>query len=122
MRRRGAAEAVDLGLTLARRSYVAMLLPTLAPLAPLVLGLAALAWVAPVEALIITWWLKPCCEHWALWVIGRITFGEAPATLASLRRAPWPDLRRVLGQLTWARLSPWRSYVAAVTVLEGLRG
>lgn len=122
LRPRSPAEAVDLGTLLGRRwwpmlagAWLLTALPA-AVLTHLLLSdhllLAGLA----------VWWLKPLYEKAPLYFLGRAIFDDPPS-LWELARHPGRFLgSELLGELTWARLRPNRSFAAPVAVLEGLRG
>jgi len=122
LRPRTMPEAADLGVPLVHAS-AGSLLRTAGPVLLLVALLAAstgsiASWLPST----IFWWLKPFVDRSILFVFSRSVFGERTrfADLWRERRAIfWSGLALTL---TVARLSPWRSYVAPVRQLEGLRG
>lgn len=122
MRRRSSWEAMDLGLAMARTWARPLWTAWLVVMTPTVALIWAVLWQHPGWALLLCWWLKPLWGHAALHVLSRRLFGEEP-TLRETLRATWTLVRQDLpGKLLWRRLLPWRTAVAPVLQLEGLRG
>jgi len=123
LRPRGHREALDLGLALLQADWRAVYTAWLAITLPLFLLLNLLLVEHLTLAAFLFWWLKPLYDRVLLFVLGRTLFGDTP-NLGALLRA-LPNLVRhtgLFGQLTWARLSPYRSLVLPILQLEGLRG
>ncbi len=123
LRPRGHREALDLGLALLQANWRAVYAAWLAITLPVFLLLNLLLVEHLLLAAILFWWLKPLYDRALLFVLGRALFGDTPGPGALLRALP--DLLRntgLFGQLTWARLSPYRSLVLPILQLEGLRG
>lgn len=122
LRPRSPAEAVDLGTALGRRWWPALAGAWLITALP-ALGLAhLLLWGHPFLAGLVVWWLKPLYEKAPLYFLGRAIFDDAPR-LRQLARHPVRYLgRELVGDLTWARFRPNRSFAAPVALLEGLEG
>ena len=124
LRARSDWEAVELGTALVRRDaatvWKAWLLATL-PLwialtaAGLALDRAWLAWPLML-------WLKPAFDRIPLYVISRSVFGAAPGVGETLRAQLRWGWGPVLQYLTWRRLSPARSLLMPIELLEGGRG
>ncbi len=115
-------EALDLGVLLAKRYYGRLFTLWLVCAAPVFLAGFALAGAYPAWAVLLLWWLKPVYERAPLKYLSRAVFQDAPPfgqALGDGLRAVPAGLSVVL---TIARLSPARSFVAPVYVLEGLKG
>jgi len=115
-------EAVDLGFVMAREWAAPLYAAFLAVFAPVALALHLVfedrLWLAA----LVTWWLKPLFDRFALHVVSRAVFGEVPsvrATLASARDILSPGL---LASLTFHRFNLARSLVLPVWQLEKARG
>ncbi len=119
---RGAWEAIDLGLRLARRHYGALLASGLLFSAPFFAALQIIFWNAPGWAIIVYWWLEPLFERTHLHVLARALFGDPPDARSTLRELPGYGLSGLLGWLTIHRLRPTRALDLPVTQLEGLTG
>lgn len=127
LRPRTSWEAMELGTALVRQSagliWRAWLLFTL-PVFLLSVFLAL--WLDntlfQLLSLLLLWWLKPWFDRIPLYILSRAVFGERP-TLRQCLLAPLHFGRRTLaGDLTWRRLSPYRSLLLPVNTLEGLSG
>lgn len=124
LRPRSPWEAVELGTALVRRHgraiWPSWLLASLLVLVPLNLACWALGkpWLAGVLA----WWLKPVFDRIPLYVISRGVFGEHPSSAQTLRAQLRWGWRSMAGQLLWRRLSPARSLMLPIELLEGERG
>ncbi|TVQ34822.1 MAG: hypothetical protein EA370_10075 [Wenzhouxiangella sp.] len=122
LRPRPGAEAIDLGLQLARASWPRLVVVALlAQLPTLLLAALAFAWQPPL-ALLVVWWLKPSLDRPLLHLLGRELIGEriGLARLLRERQQWWTGLH--LASLTVYRLHPSRSFVLPVWLLEGLSG
>ncbi len=122
LRHRVPWEGIDLGFLLARRWFRTLWL--LWMLAAFPLGVILLLLVDGNLMLLgfLLWWFKPLYEPPLLYWLSRAVFGEQLSIRAVLRhwwRIVSPQL---LANLTWRRLTPSRSFLMPVTVLEGLKG
>ncbi len=124
LRARSQWEAMELGMALVRRHagpiWKAWLLVTL----PVLVLLNLLGWASGQFWLagVLMWWLKPVFERIPLFVISRGVFGAAPGAGETVRaqlRWGWRGLGAYLG---WRRLSPARSLLMPVDLLEGNAG
>ena len=83
------------------------------------LNLAAWAidrlWLAPLAM----WWLRPVFDRIPLYVLSRAVFGSVPTVADTLRAQLHWGWRPMLGHLTWRRLSPFRTAMLPVDLLEG---
>lgn len=116
-------EALDLGTRLFQeRPFLYMGLWATFSL-PLYLVLTAVLWQNPFLAGVLIWWLKPLFEGPILAVMSQQVF-EMPPSYRECVRLGWKRLfrPRLLGDLTWRRLSFRRTLVLPVTMLEGLSG
>ncbi|KAF7600475.1 MAG: hypothetical protein CGU29_01205 [Candidatus Dactylopiibacterium carminicum] len=126
LRPRSSWEAIDLGIRFgvanARTLYRGYLSVAL-PLALLCYGIAALTGIEPWWPALLLWWLKPAFDRVALHLLGHAVFGDQLGPRALWRALPGLWWRGgLLRELTLARLSPYRSTVLAVSLLEGLGG
>ncbi len=121
LRPRNPWEGIDLGFMLAREWFLPLWLLWMVSALPVMLVLSLLPMPFWLEWLLL-WWFKPLYEPPMLHWLGQRLFGERPS---------WRDLRRswrqvvvpqLFANLTWRRLSPSRSFVMPVSVLERLRG
>lgn len=123
LRMRNHWEAMDLGVRLwAERKGLYMALWATFFL-PLLLLLTLLFWQSPWWGGLVLWWLKPVFEAPMLRVLSEQVFVTAPSYRTCLANAAgvlWH--RRLLGDLTWRRLSLRRSFVLPVAQLEELTG
>ncbi|MFP4614617.1 MAG: DUF4129 domain-containing protein [Thiohalorhabdus sp.] len=122
LRPRRPGEAVDLGTRFARTWWPAMLGFWLLTAGPAFLVVHGLLWSHLAWAPLAFWWLKPLYERAPLFFLSRALFGERPtaaSTARELHRIAGPGL---LGDLSWRRLSPRRSFALPVALLEGARG
>ncbi len=121
LRPRSPWEGIDLGFKLARQWFLPLWLIWLASAIPfmLILTIAPLPlWLAG----LLLWWFKPMYEPPLLFWLSRRLFNQ---------ELHWRELRRnwrsvvlpqLIANLTWRRLSPARSFVMPVAVLERLKG
>lgn len=122
LRPRGGWEALDLGFRMARtwwRPVWAAWLAVYLPIAvALHLAFADRAWIA----VLALWWLKPVFDRFVLHVVSRSVFDAQPSLATTL--AAWRDILRfgAIAGLTVFRLSPVRSLMLPVAVLERQRG
>lgn len=124
LRARSAWEAVELGMALVRRDAGSIWKPWLLVTLPLFVLLNAIGasldriWLAG----LLMWWLKPLFDRIPLLVMSRSVFGSVPSvreTLLAQLRWGWPTM---LHALTWRRLSPARSLLMPIDLLEGAQG
>ena len=122
LRPRSGWESVDLGFGMARSwwklCFGAFWITYLPIAAALLAGFHEQPWIA----LLILWWLKPAFDRFVLFALGRRCFGEQlrlSDLLGQWRQILSPSL---LWSLTLGRLSPARSFLLAVTVLERQTG
>lgn len=121
LRPRSQWEAMELGTALVRRHAGAIWKPWLLLTLPVFALLNLLgvwldsAWL-PAVAL---WWLKPVFERIPLYVISRGAFGAVPDTRQTLRAQCSWGWRGLWAHLLWRRLSPARSLLMPVDLLEG---
>ncbi|KRG40497.1 hypothetical protein ARC78_01130 [Stenotrophomonas pictorum JCM 9942] len=121
LRARSPWEAMELGTALVRRHAGAIWKPWLLLTLP-VFALLNLAgwwldnfWLAAFAL----WWLKPVFERIPLYVISRGAFGATPGTGETLRAQRSWGWRGLWPYLLWRRLSPARSLMMPVDLLEG---
>ncbi|MGH8054823.1 MAG: DUF4129 domain-containing protein [Stenotrophomonas sp.] len=121
LRARSQWEAMELGTALVRRHAGAIWKPWLLLTLPVFALLNLAGWWLDnlwLSAFAL-WWLKPAFERIPLYVISRGAFGAEPGTAETLR-AQWNwGWRGTLAYLTWRRLSPARSLLMPVDLLEG---
>lgn len=121
-RTRSHFEALDLGSAMVRRWPVQLYLAWLTVALPVfLLANLLFAW-QPVLVLFVFWWLKPAYERLPLWMISQAVFGEMPTLRTGIKKLPSLLKPGLFGVLTWRRLSPSRSFLAPVVLLEGLSG
>lgn len=115
-------EAADLGCSLVRRDFPRILGLWAATVLPLWIVLALALKDHPLIFATIVWWLKPLYDRVPLHFISRATFGARPGFRDTWKE--WPRLwsRFLFPALLWRRLSPGRSFVLPVWLLEGQRG
>lgn len=122
LRPRGGWEALDLGFRMARTWWRPVWAAWLAVYLPIAIALhlafADRAWIAALAL----WWLKPMFDRFVLHVVSRSVFGAQPSLAATL--AAWRDILRpgLVAGLTVFRLSPVRSLMLPVALLERQRG
>jgi len=124
LRPRSSWEAMELGTALLRRHAGAIWRPWLLATLPVLVLLSAAAWWLDLFwlAALLLWWLKPVFDRIPLYVLSRGVFGRTPSTAETLR-AQWSFGRGALpGYLLWRRLSPVRSLLMPVDMLEGSVG
>lgn len=121
LRARSQWEAMELGTALVRRHAGAIWKPWILLTLPVFALLNLLGWWLDNFWLssLILWWFKPLFERIPLYVISRGAFGAEPSTRQTLR-AQWNwGWRGVGAYLGWRRLSPARSLLMPVDLLEG---
>lgn len=121
LRPRTGWEAMELGAALVRRHAAAIWVPWLivTGLAFVLLNLAAWAIDQLWLALLAMWWLRPVFDRIPLYVLSRAVFGSVPTVADTLRAQLYWGWRPMLGHLTWRRLSPFRTAMLPVDLLEG---
>jgi len=115
-------EAVDLGFVMVRQWGVAVYAAFLAVFVPVAIALHLVFEERLWLAALLTWWLKPLFDRFALHVVSHAVFGEVPkvsATLAAARDILTPGL---LASLTVHRFNLARSLVLPVWQLEKSSG
>jgi hypothetical protein len=121
LRPRSGWEAMELGAALVRRHAAAIWLPWIivTGLAFVLLNLAAWAIDQLWLALLAMWWLRPVFDRIPLYVLSRSVFGSVPTVADTVRAQLHWGWRPMLGHLTWRRLSPFRTAMLPVDLLEG---
>lgn len=121
LRPRSGWEAMELGAALVRRHAAAIWVPWIivTGLTFVLLNLAAWAIDQVWLALLAMWWLRPVFDRIPLYVLSRSVFGSVPTVADTLRAQLHWGWRPMLGHLTWRRLSPFRTAMLPVDLLEG---
>ena len=122
LRPRPGAEAVDLGLQLARASWPRLILTAaLFQLPCLLLACLVFLWQPPL-GLLVLWWLKPSMDRPLLHLLSRDLLGQRTTVGQLLRERQqwWSGLH--LASLTVYRLHPARSFCLPIWQLERLTG
>lgn len=124
LRSRSAWEAVELGMALVRRDAGSIWKPWLLVSLPLFVLLNAAGWALDRIWLagLLMWWLKPLFDRIPLFAISRSVFGSVPTTRETLVAQLRWGWRPLLHTLTWRRLSPARSLLMPIDLLEGAHG
>ncbi len=122
IRKRSDFEAVDLGFSLLRHFAGPVYLAYLTTLLPLTLLIWVPFYETPIFAASLMFWVLPLVERVPLFVLSRELFGEHTPWSRLLKQIPSLLFKDALSELFWYRASPYRSYLAPVTVLEGQRG
>ena len=121
LRPRGTWEAVDLGWVVARQHYGKLMAGWAVVALPVWGVICGLLWQHPFWALLLMWWVKPLLTRQPVFFLSRVLFGEVPRPLDFWRQ--WrTNGRGLLWWLTLGRISPARSLLLAVPMLEGLTG
>lgn len=121
LRARSQWEAMELGTALVRRHAAAIWKPWLLLTLPIFALLNLVGWWLDSLWLppLLLWWIKPAFDRIPLYVISRGAFGAPPGTGDTLR-AQWQwGWRGLIAYLSWRRLSPARSLLMPVDLLEG---
>ncbi len=123
LRSRNPQEALDVGVQLWRERKGLYLALWATFSLPVLLVLSLLFWQSPWWVAVLLWWLKPVFEAPILKVLSEQVF-VMPGSYRQCVAACWRDLwrPRLIGDLTWRRLSVRRSLVLPITVLEQLDG
>ena len=122
VRPRSHYQALDLGLLMGRRWFVALFALFALPVTAIFLLAGLVFREEPYWAVLLVWWLKPAFERLPLLYLSRVIFADTPSlrqAFAAWREALTPGL---LVALTLYRLSPRRSFNAPVWVLEHASG
>lgn len=115
-------EAADLGCALTRRDLGTVLAFWSVSVLPLWALLAGLMQSHPGYFTLVVWWLKPLYDRVTLLVLSRSAFGVRTHLGQGLRALPGLWTKFLLPSLLWRRLSPARSFVLPIWMLEGQRG
>ncbi len=121
VRPRGVRESIDLGLAMARRWWRPLAAGLLACVLPASILISLVLGRHPLIALAVFWWLKPLYDRIPLFILSRVVFGERLSRslfARALRSVPG----HLVGDLTFRRLSPWRSFILPIRLLEDRRG
>ena len=121
IRQRNPRESIDLGFALTRRWWASVELGTLVCLLPsaFIFYLALSSY--PLIAMAVFWWFKPFYDRLPLFILSRSLFGQK-LSFELIAETPRILGRHLLGDLSYRRFSPWRSYGLPVRLLEGLNG
>jgi hypothetical protein len=115
-------EAADLGCSIVRRDFASILGLWAVTIFPLWIALAFALKNHPLIFSGIVWWLKPLYDRIPLHFISRATFGARPGFRETWKAWPRLAVRFILPSLLWRRVSPGRSFVLPVWLLEGQKG
>jgi hypothetical protein len=115
-------EGIDLGFAMARRWFLPLWRLWWLPVLPMALLLVILFPDSPFLVMVLLWWGKPLYEALLLFSLSRALFDEHPSLSAMLRQWRVPLRSGLIGNLTWRRFSPNRSFYMPVAVLEQLQG
>jgi len=122
IRPRSGWEGIDLGFAMARQWFFPLWLIWLSIAIPVYITATLLipgkAWLV----MLTLWWLKPLYESALLYWLSRALFDNPPSVKAVLRELLSVVKPGLLGNLTWRRLSPNRSFYMPIAYLEGLKG
>ncbi len=122
LRHRVPWEGIDLGFLLARRWFRPLWLLWMLVAFPVGTVLLFLADGNLMLLGFLLWWFKPLYEPPLLYWLSRAVFDEQ-LSIRDVRRQWWRIVSpQLLANLTWRRLTPNRSFIMPVTVLEGLKG
>lgn len=119
-------EAIDLGVRMVQ-SWAAPVyfswLSVYVPLAAFIVWIVGYELGLPGWAAVVILWLKPLFDRIVLFLLAHAVFAELHDWRDAWRALPSLIARTgLLRSLTWARLSPMRSFTQPVAQLEGLRG
>ena len=121
LRPRSPWEAMELGGALvrvhARTIWLAWLLvslPVFVAINALGLAFGVVEWAS-----VLMWWLKPVFDRIPLYVLSRGAFGDAPSVRDTVRAQLRWGWNWMPAHLLWRRLSPVRSLLMPVDLLEG---
>lgn len=122
LRPRAPWEAIDLGISLARRHLGKLLLLWCLSVLPVLILLTVLLGPDNRWTVILIFWLKPLFDRVPLFYLSRALFGSAPTTREFFRSLPKLWTRRFFDALIVSRISLARSLVMPIKELEGLSG
>ena len=116
-------EAIDLGFRMVAGFRLKLALLWLLVSLPFITLITLAFWQSPGWALFFIWWCKPIFEHSTLHVLS-ITLFEAPPPFKTCLKKSFHLIwnKHLIGDLTWRRLSPYRSINLPIRQLEGLNG
>lgn len=119
LRPRAPWEAIDLGISLARRHLGKLFLLWCLSVLPVLVLLTYL--LGPENRLLVplVFWLKPLFDRVPLYYLSRALFGSAPTVREFLRALPKLWTRRFFDALIASRISLTRSLVLPIKELEG---
>ncbi|MBX7207962.1 MAG: DUF4129 domain-containing protein [Verrucomicrobiaceae bacterium] len=122
LRPRDPWEAVDLGCSMARRDFGALMALWGATVLPVWIVLALVLRGMPAWFLLVVWWLKPLYDRVPLFFLSRAAFGVRPGFRETWKA--WPRLwsKDLFSALLLRRLSLMRSFALPVIMLEGQKG
>jgi uncharacterized RDD family membrane protein YckC len=114
-------EAADLGCAALHRAPLTLYGAWFATALPVFVLMVVSMWSYPSTSGFLLWWLKPLYERMPMWIVSQRLLGNAPTVLDAMSQ--WRAFGAGLApMLTYRRLSPTRSFDAAIDVHEGLRG
>ncbi len=116
-------EAIDLGFCMVAHHRILLGFLWLFVSLPFVALIILFLWDEPGWAFTMIWWLKPVFERSTLYVLSISVFQTPPPFRVCLKESfklifNW----RLIGDLTWRRLSPYRSVNLPINQLEKLTG
>ncbi len=116
-------EAIDLGFRMVAHHRILLGLLWLCTSLPFVALIILLLWDQPAWAFTLIWWLKPMFERSTLYVLSISVFQAPPPFKVCLKESfKLMFSGRLIGDLTWRRLSPYRSVNLPIYQLEKLAG
>lgn len=122
IRPRSQWEACDLGIQMGRHWWWPMVKIGMV----MALPWCTLCWLVPADfalwPLFLFWLGKPLWERLLLHFLGQAIFNTQLTTREVIAAAISVLAKEWLASILWRRLSPWRAYHCALTVLEGQRG
>jgi hypothetical protein len=122
LKHRNAWSAIDLGFLLAREHYWQLLISWMILSLPLFLLIQLFDNEWNFWGMILIWWLKPFWDRGPLYIISKALFAETVSWKALLKQYRFLLSKNAFAWLTYRRLTPARSYVQPVIILEGLTG
>lgn len=122
-RHRTGWEAIDLGFKFAGKYRLILAVLWLLVALPWFILAILIFWQCPEWIGVFLWWLKPVFEGSSLSVLSITVFEDAPPFKQALKEAYKQVVNpRLIGDLTWRRLSSNRSLFLPVKQLEQLKG
>lgn len=121
-RPRTTEEAIDLGFVMARHWWRPLMLSWLMVALPLFVVFHLVFIKMPIVAGILIWLCKPLYEQAPLYLLSRALFAEKTALKDIAKNIRTIAGKQLFANLIWRRLSFRRSFNAAVSQLEGLKG